>query len=277
MSSITFTKLHGCGNDFIAIDNRQMAYSLEDIIAITPQMCNRKIGVGADGILLLNPPSKSDTNFEMVYRNADGSDAGMCGNGGRCIAKFANLLGLGNDFTFSVHEALYHATVHANNVKLKWLDLKVSVKSKTTANELGPIYQLYTGTDHVVLLNQDLSDTGDLIKRGAKLRHDKILNPAGTNVNFVETLNEPNSEIQKIDAVTYERGVENLTLACGTGALASAITWHFASKAETDHQSITIAMPGGELLCSFEFNIKDQTYHALSLSGPAISVFNGVF
>jgi diaminopimelate epimerase len=254
-----------------------MAYSLEDIITITPQMCNRKMGIGADGILLLNPPSKSNTDFEMVYRNADGSDAGMCGNGGRCIAKFANLLGMGNSFNFSVHKGLYHAQVNTNNVQLKWIGLKVTVSSKTTDYEPSSIYQLNTGTDHVVLLDQDLSNAEDLIKRGAELRCDKVLNPAGTNVNFIAEVKDPNSELKKLNVVTYERGVENLTLACGTGALASAITWHSLGRADTDQQSLIIAMPGGELECSFEFNKKDQTYHALSLSGPAISVFNGVF
>ena len=277
MNSIPFTKLHGCGNDFIAIDNRAKIFSLPEIIAQTPAMCSRKLGIGADGIIVLNPPAKPDTDFEMIYRNADGSDAGMCGNGGRCIAQFAHSLGMGKHFNFSVHEGLYSAVVRSANVQLSWKGLKVRVEKHYLAKDKIDLFQLFTGTDHVVLLEQNISNTARLIQVGAAIRYNKELNPRGTNVNFIAPISDSSSSITTLNAITYERGVENLTLACGTGALASAIAWCYAQKSTLPQNTIMIKMPGGELLCEFNFNEETEEFDNLRLRGAAIAAYNGVY
>jgi diaminopimelate epimerase len=277
LNSIPFTKLHGCGNDFIAIDNREQAFSISDLIAQTPAMCNRKLGIGADGLLVLNTPVKPNTDFEMIYRNADGSDAGMCGNGGRCIAQFANSLGMGKNFRFSVHKGLYSTIVNPTEVQLSWEGLKVSVRKKHLAQEIITLFQLFTGTDHVVLLDQDLSNSAALLQVGAAIRYNKALNSKGTNVNFIAKSSENGLSKSTLNVITYERGVEDLTLACGTGALASAIAWHFAHKSTQLLNTTMIKMPGGKLLCEFRFNLETKEYDNLCLSGAAITVYNGVY
>lgn len=276
MNAIPFTKLHGCGNDFVAIDNRNNTFSLNQIIELTPALCHRKFGIGADGVLLLNPPTKANTHFEMIYRNADGSDAGMCGNGGRCIAKFASSLGMGQNLNFSVHNGLYSAFVNDQEVHLSWLGLEVLVQ-KINVEGNDTVFQLYTGTDHVVLFDQDLTNSSDLVKHGRSIRYNTVLNPNGTNVNFVAPVIEETNDRQKLRVVTYERGVEDLTLACGTGALASSIAWHFARSSKQTDNAVLIEMPGGILTCSFTFNSNSYSYEKLQLTASATIVYSGVY
>lgn len=280
MNSIPFTKTQGCGNDFVTIDNRDGRFSLEQLVAVAPTICDRKLGVGADGLLVLNKPTKPNTDFEMIYRNADGSDAGMCGNGGRCIAYFASSLGMPKQMKFSVHDGLYSATVKASGVQLEWLGLTVKVEKKHLDNpQKIELYQLNTGTDHVVLLDQDLSSADYLVNKGATIRYNKDINPIGTNVNFIATYTGEtiSSKPQVLEVVTYERGVEDLTLACGTGALASAITWHFANNNTQIENTIIISMPGGALSCDFNFDNEANLYLNLKLTGSTKIVFNGVY
>lgn len=279
MNSIPFTKTQGCGNDFVTIDNRNGRFSLEQLVELAPTICDRKLGIGADGLLVLNKPNKPNTDFEMIYRNADGSDAGMCGNGGRCIAHFASSLGMGNDLNFSVHNRIYTAKTFEDEVRLTWNDLKVAVSELHIEDDNHPIYQLYTGTDHIVLLDQDLSNTSKLVQKGAALRHNKAINENGTNVNFIanDSHSAFSTKNNTLKSVTYERGVEDLTLACGTGALACAIAWHFANNSSEMENTIIISMPGGALTCDFYFDMETNLYQNLQLTGSTKIVFDGVY
>lgn len=271
MSLITFHKMEGAGNDFVLIDNRTHGLSMEEIISITPTLCDRKFGIGADGLLVLEASQKDGIDYTMIYRNADGSDAGMCGNGGRCIALFASNHGFGNTQTFSVHDAIYTAKVDKieHEVSIGFPDALAPKKIQINKKKY---VQVYTGTEHIVSFEEleRLEDEEDLVAEGAFIRNHPVLNPPGTNVNFVCIEDEDTIFLQ-----TYERGVENLTLACGTGALASAIATHFSSKTAGNTFNYSVTVKGGQLGVSFTFNETTNTYTHLILSGPANFVFTG--
>lgn len=233
-----FYKLQGAGNDFIVFDGRSGQLSLEDIISLAPRLCHRRLGIGADGIMALFPPSSHGHAYTMIYRNADGSDAGMCGNGGRCIARLAVHLGVEPKHRFRVHNDVYEVEVLKNTVVLN-MPATPSVSQIKHSSGLS-LQRIQTGTDHVVLyVDKDTFTKDDtLINLGRSLRHDPLFAPAGTNVNFI--LNEPGDMLR---IKTYERGVENLTLACGTGTLAAAIVHHHLScipHAKGDDKNTTL-------------------------------------
>lgn len=271
---IDFVKMQGCGNDFVVLDNRTNTFSIEQLIDLAPTLCHRKFGIGADGLMAIHPPKIEGTSYEMIYRNADGSDAGMCGNGGRCIARFAESLGLSAKHSFSVHNKVYNAKVNAaeNRVQLNWADLKTKPLKRIWNNELSLI-QVYTGTEHEVLITNEQHSSDWQRKVGLKIREDLQLNPSGCNVNFMTY-----SNTATLDVVTYERGVEDLTLACGTGALASAIAWHSEHREVLNSSYETkISMPGGDLICGFQFDAETGAYSQLSLTGEAVIVFRGSY
>ena len=268
-TALSFTKMEGAGNDFIVIDNRSLNISLEKIIEITPRLCDRKYGIGADGILVLAKPQIPDADFTMIYRNADGSDAGMCGNGGRCLALFAAQNGFKTDHHFNVHENLYKAEVKKDEVSIHF---PVTVIPKVLMIAEQKFIQANAATEHLVKFveKEELQDEPSLITTGREIRMNPAVNPPGTNVNFVCFDNENHISVQ-----TYERGVENLTLACGTGALASAIAAHQHKKSEGEHAQVKVKMKGGELTATFDFDPKTNTYYNLILTGPANFVFEG--
>ena len=262
--------MQGTGNDFIVIDNRDARLTMDQLIAITPELCDRKFGIGADGLIALQDSLFAD--YEMVYRNADGSDAGMCGNGGRCIALFASKLGFPNNHSFSVHGNVYKATVNNDQATVK-----LHFPVKTTPRVLEQIHkntiiQVDSGTEHIVMqLEKKSLEEDELLKKvGRKLRYHKYFQPKGTNVNFFADL-----EHQKLALQTYERGVEDLTLACGTGALATAIAWH-CLKSNTDRENqFTIQTEGGTLRVTFVYDADTKKYINLTLEGAADFVFKG--
>ncbi|WP_343486819.1 diaminopimelate epimerase [Allomuricauda sp. d1] len=252
---LKFHKYQGTGNDFILVDNRQLIFPKNDtkLIAL---LCNRRFGVGADGLILLENDKMSD--FKMVYFNSDGNESSMCGNGGRCIVAFAKELGLvENDATFNAVDGLHTASIQNNNVTLQMVDV-TEVKSKPKSLFLN------TGSPHHVQLVNDLQ-TLDVKTEGAKLRYG-LYGKAGSNINFVQPINADTFEVR-----TYERGVEGETLSCGTGVTAVAIAMHHAQKTASD--SITIKTLGGELKVSFQRNGKG--YGQIKLSGPATLVYKG--
>ena len=271
MSSLRFYKMEGAGNDFVVIDNRETGYSLDEIISITPKLCNRKFGVGADGMLVLEPAERQDLDYTMIYRNADGSDAGMCGNGSRCLALFAAHHGFESNQSFNVHDAVYRAQVDKieHRVSVFFPEVKlprwIEVDSKK-------FLQVYTGTEHVVAFEapSKLEDEETLVSEGRAVRMNPKLNPPGTNVNFV-----CKNGSQSIELQTYERSVENLTLACGTGALASAIATHFDDDNGTGDFEYTVNVKGGILSVSFRYDSETNIYSNLKLTGPAHFVFEG--
>jgi len=291
-TSIPFTKIQATGNDFVVINNMDGQFTMDQMIHLTPGLCDRKFGVGADGCLFLCAYSSHD--FEMIYRNADGSDAGMCGNGGRAICLFAHRLGLGNSFTFTVHGVSYSGQMITDSViSLGFNELKCS-PTRLAGDE--PQFFVYTGTDHLVVpVSQDaLRDLDFLHKQGRTLRYDPRFLPKGTNVNFCCF-----TSTEEIEICTYERGVEALTLACGTGSIACSIVEHYLRHSHLrhpdprhlnpshlnpkhpdsgkDHASYRVINPGGSLDVRFDRDPIDHQYHHIFLTGEAVVTFTGLW
>ncbi len=252
---VTFYKYQGTGNDFIMVDNRSKTFPKNntDIIAT---LCDRHFGIGADGLILLE--NDTVTDFKMIYFNADGNESTMCGNGGRCIVAFAYKLELfENNTTFTAIDGLHYATIKNNIVSLQMIDVnEVDVFDKYVFTN--------TGSPHHVQLVNDLANY-DVFSNGKKIRNE-VYGTEGSNVNFVEQLNNNTFKVR-----TYERGVENETLACGTGVTAVALAMHSTKK--TDSSSINLPVEGGELRVSFEE--KNGNYTNIFLTGPATFVFKG--
>lgn len=270
--NIPFTKMQAAGNDFVVIDNRSELVTKDELISWAPVICDRKFGVGSDGILALFPPGLSTVDYTMFYRNPDGSDAGMCGNGARCIALFARSLGFKSQHAFNVHNNIYQADVSGPNSVLISFPMEAEVKEKNVDGE--QLYAIHTGTEHVVKTvdDQELKNEEDLVSRGQRLRdHDQFV-PQGTNVNFICGTDSASLKLQ-----TYERGVENLTLACGTGAIASALVWHHIQDDNTSKLKYNVETKGGTLMVHFSFDPESKTYKNIKLEGPAHFVFEGTF
>lgn len=269
---IPFVKMQGTGNDFVVIDNRNSTFTKEQLIALTPKICHRKFGVGSDGLLALQAPVVDETDFEMLYRNPDGSDAGMCGNGSRCLARYASSLGMGEQMKFSVHDRVYTAVIQ--NKEVVEIQFPVSTKVREISVDSEKLLQVYTGTEHVVMNVPafKLEDEEELFEKGRKLRYNDNFKPKGTNVNFFCGFDEDRISVQ-----TYERGVEDLTLACGTGAIASAIAWHHRQQLGYHSNEITVHTQGGNLRVAFDYKPDKDTYTNIKLTGPAHFVFKGTY
>jgi len=258
---ISFTKMSGAGNDFIVMDNRDGEYSFLGETQIR-KLCTRRMGVGADGLLMLESSDSHD--FAMRYFNADGRLGSMCGNGGRCIAQFGwTLAGASkNQLSFEANGNSYFATVLADGV------IKLNMLAPTDFREAFRVEDYIcvyvdTGSPHAILFMENL-DAVNVVEIGRKIRHNREHFPDGTNVNFVEVLSP-----EKIRVRTFERGVEDETLACGTGAVASAVMSYRLGKVSAT--SVCVQVQGGDLLTiAFDEKMKQVT-----LSGPAIEVFQG--
>ncbi|TBX70448.1 diaminopimelate epimerase [Flavobacterium silvisoli] len=254
---INFTKYQGTGNDFVMIDNREGIFPKNDTVLIE-KLCDRRFGIGADGLILLeNDP---ETDFRMVYYNSDGNESSMCGNGGRCLVAFAKSLRLiGNETDFLATDGLHHASI-LNDGTIS-LQMK-SVDMVTIANDY---VFLNTGSPHHVMLVDDLKNF-DVKTKGAQIRYSDLYGKAGSNVNFVKQLGDNHFALR-----TYERGVEDETLSCGTGATAVAIAMHALGKTDSHH--IMLDVEGGKLEVSF---VKEgSVYQNVFLKGPATFVFEG--
>lgn len=270
-SPLIFSKMHGAGNDFILFDNRAIKLTDEEISKIAPAICNRKFGVGADGLIALQFDDTKKADLIMVYKNPDGSDAGMCGNGARCFASFAVTLGSPTRFTFRVHNNVYKANIKKKSVAISF-DLTTKVLEQTVAKE--PLLNIYTNTEHVVCTvpATELQDEQKLTNKGRFLRNHPEFQPLGTNVNFISGTDKTKMQLQ-----TYERGVENLTLACGTGAIASAIGWHHLQQGNAGTHTYQIDVKGGTLTVHFSFDKESESYNNIKLEGPASFVFEGQY
>ena len=251
---VEFFKYQGTGNDFVVIDNRQDIFPKNNTKIIS-RLCDRRFGVGADGLILLENDSMSD--FYMNYYNSDGSQS-MCGNGGRCAVAFAHFLGIiDGQTTFKAIDGLHTATIKGDIVTLKMHDVK-EVRQKEAYSFLD------TGSPHHVQLVDGLKKL-DVEHEGAKLRYG-LYGETGSNINFVEQINSDSFEVR-----TYERGVEGETLSCGTGVTAVAIAMHKTGK--TASSEVHIKTLGGDLTISFDQ--QNGTYSAVYLQGPAQMVFKG--
>lgn len=267
--SLPFVKIHGAGNDFILFDNRTLQLSDEQISSFTPKLSNRKFGIGSDGVIALNYDNQKQADLVMTYKNPDGSDAGMCGNGARCFASYAVTLGAPHDFTFRVHDKVYRAVVQKNSVVIEF-PLETSVKKVTIEDK--EFLDIYTNTEHIVsvLPKNELGNEKELITTGRQLRHHDTFAPKGTNINFIA-----GTDHNKLSLQTYERGVEDLTLACGTGAIASALAWHHLQESGPGEFRYQINVKGGTLFIHFAFSSDNKTYSSVKLEGPTAFVFEG--
>ena len=252
---ITFFKYQGTGNDFVLIDNREERFP-KDNTELVAKICDRRFGVGADGLMLLeNHPT---TDFRMVYYNSDGKLSSMCGNGGRCMVHFAKHLGIISEkTTFEAVDGLHEATIDKDWVSLKMADVK-------RINVAEDFAFLDTGSPHHVEMVTGLKDF-DVFSKGRDIRN-KIYGEEGANVNFVEQIEDSIFSVR-----TYERGVEDETLSCGTGVTAVALAMFETGK--TKKNSVTLKTPGGQLKVRFE-KARDG-YKNIFLEGPAIQVFKG--
>ncbi len=263
--------MHGAGNDFILFDNRTLNLSNEQIEELTPRLSNRKFGVGSDGVIALHYDRTKEADLVMTYKNPDGSDAGMCGNGARCFANYAVTLGAPSTFSFRVHDKVYRAETQTNSAIIHF-PLKTEVYKQIV--EGTELLNVYTNTEHIVCpVSEDmLAEETDLVEKGRELRYHNEFKPAGTNVNFISGTKPESLSLQ-----TYERGVEQLTLACGTGAIASGIAWHHMQDAGGGNYHYQINVKGGTLTVHFSFSEHSGHYSSIKLEGPTAFVFDGHF
>lgn len=255
--TLQFHKYQGTGNDFIIMDNYHAA-----IPALTTKqikkLCDRHFGIGADGLMLLN--KKEGYDFEMKYYNADGNESSMCGNGGRCLVKFAHQSG--------IHKSSYHFLAidgeHEAEIDIDGtVSLKMNEVHKVEYHNSHAI--INTGSPHFVKFASDVEDI-DVVESGRSVRYSDSFAKEGINVNFVETLSEDSIYVR-----TYERGVEDETLSCGTGVTAAAL---LSAHNENGFNTVNVKTPGGHL--SVEFNrVDDKNFTDIWLNGPAVFVFKG--
>jgi len=267
---IKFVKMNGAGNDFIVIDNRENVLKDFDINHFVRMVCRRGKSVGADGLMLLERSNLAD--FRMRYFNSDGSEGEMCGNGARCIARFANYLNVaGQHMRFETIAGIHEAVVVGEEVRIMFPDLKVDEFKLFQRHDFGfgsVEYHFGTvGVPHVVIFRQDVeSMRADLLLNwGRKIRYALDVFPKGTNVNFVEVAGS-----SRIIVRTYERGVENETLACGTGSIASSIVSFLIQAVEPP---VSVKMRGGELKVGFERH--ENEFRNVYLQGDARIVAEG--
>lgn len=259
---IHFYKYQGTGNDFILIDNRTKFFKNDT--KLIAHLCDRKFGIGADGLILLENPKNHEEDFEMIYFNADGKESSMCGNGGRCAVAFANLLGIiGQETVFSAIDGTHHARIENGQVRLQMKDVPEIMQTNET-------YFLDTGSPHHIVFTSDL-ETLDVKTEGAKIRNNETYREEGVNVNFVS--HGPARNVNIFFVRTFERGVEDETLSCGTGVTAVALAAHFSGK--TSDEIIQIKTLGGALSVSFTPTQRRGCYENIWLSGPAELVFEG--
>ncbi|MFK7032235.1 diaminopimelate epimerase [Flavobacterium oreochromis] len=254
---LTFYKYQGTGNDFVILDNRDLTFPKNDTKLIH-FLCDRRFGIGADGLMLLE--NDNSTDFKMVYYNADGNESSMCGNGGRCLVAFAKKMGVINDVTtFIAVDGVHHASIIEENiVSLQMIDVEsIQVTSEYVF--------LNTGSPHHVQEVSNLKEL-DVKTEGAKIRYSDLYGKAGSNINFVSQKGENDFIIR-----TYERGVEDETLSCGTGATAVALAMFHLGKSTSN--KIGIQVEGGKLQIAFEKDVKG--YKNIHLIGPAQFVFQG--
>lgn len=253
----TFYKYQGTGNDFVMIDNRN-GFFPKDNIALVEKLCDRRFGIGADGLILLE--NDTDSDFRMVYYNSDGNPSSMCGNGGRCIVSFAKNLGIiQKETTFTAADGLHHATIFDNGI------VSLQMKDVDTVDITAEYVFLDTGSPHHVQMEDDLGHL-DVKTLGAKIRYSDMYGKAGSNVNFVHQENEDTFSLR-----TYERGVEDETLSCGTGATAVAIAMKAIGK--TNAESVNLNVEGGKLTVTFHET--DGKFTEVFLKGPAQFVYKG--
>ena len=257
---ISFYKYQGAGNDFIMLDGFSTSYDSGLDHRVVAALCDRRCGVGADGLIIINPLEEL-LDFEMLYYNADGKPGSMCGNGGRCAFQFARDLRIISDrseflATDGPHEAFLHDD---GNISLKMSDVKQVERLDART------FVVDTGSPHFVRIVDDI-DAVDVFREGRAIRYSDAYKEKGINVNFIEILSD------RIRIATYERGVEDETLACGTGVTASALV---SMELNLLNGKIRVEAKGGTLFVEAERNTDNGQYESVWLTGPAIKTFEG--
>jgi diaminopimelate epimerase len=255
---VNFCKYEGAGNDFILVDDRKRDFP-STRYDLVKHLCDRRFGIGADGLMLLQ--SLKDYDFSMVYYNADGNEGSMCGNGGRCIAAFSGTLGITGD------KARFMAVDGEHQAELISPDYVRLNMQNVISVETGPdYYVLDTGSPHYVTFLSSIEST-DVLAEGRKIRYSGRFRDKGINVNYVEDRGD------HIVVRTYERGVENETLACGTGVVAAVICSALRKKHDNNSYSMPVKVSGGLLKVSY--SVHDGRFTDIWLEGPATFVFEG--
>lgn len=268
MAQIRFTKAVASGNDFIIIDNRDNKFS-DDFSSIAKTLCKRKLSVGSDGLLILEDSKNAD--LKMRIFNPDGSEVTMCGNGARCTALFAYLNKWCSDnLKIQTEAGILEATVHNEKIRLRMTDpnhIRLD-NDLGLGNTIFKAHFIDTGVPHVVhFLQDDVNIEGYPVREmGQKVRYHKLFEPEGTNANFAKVLSE-----NKIRLRTYERGVEDETLACGTGAVASAIVSYLVNGTR---QPVEVLTTSGDIL-NIYFSANNKKIHNVYLEGSAKIVYEG--
>lgn len=256
---LTFSKFHGAGNDFVMVNCFEKQFSMTE--SQIRQICDRRLGIGADGLILLSPSKEHD--FKMTYYNSDGREGSFCGNGGRCIVAFAHINGIKNNtHTFEAFDGIHRYEAERLSEKDFWVSISMKDVDSYKLNDKTLIID--TGSPHYVTMVHDLKNF-DVFNEGAKIRYDKSISTDGVNVNFMEVIDN------EFHIRTYERGVEDETLACGTGTTASAI----AASLWFGGENIDI----NTMLCrlNVRFKRKGNSFRNIVLSGPAAYVFDGFY
>lgn len=255
--TIQFFKYQGTGNDFIMIDNRNDVFPKNNTKLIK-QLCDRRFGIGADGLILLENDKISD--FKMVYYNSDGNESSMCGNGGRCIVAFAKQLNvIEEETTFIAVDGEHYAKISDEGT------VSLQMKNVDEIKMASDYVFLNTGSPHHITLVEDVKSI-PVKEIGSQIRYSDLYGKAGSNVNFVEIISDSLFAVR-----TYERGVEDETLSCGTGVTAAAIAMNAIGK--TNSNEIALLVEGGELKVTFKKEGKN--YSDVFLIGPATFVFEG--
>lgn len=253
---IQFSKYQGAGNDFIMLDNRDGKYSFLSIEQIR-YLCDRKFGIGADGLIKIN--SHPSLDFEVDYYNADGSKS-FCGNGGRCAVSFCGKIGIDvKNTSFMGYDGEHKAMLEGTDIQLEMNDVK-EVKT------IGKDFEIYTGSPHYIRFSENIREV-DIFTFGREIRYNDTYKKEGINVNVVEELGENSLFVR-----TYERGVENETLACGTGVTACALAYAY-KKGKTGENTIKIKVQGGQLAVRFHYD--GTHFKNVWLIGPGTFVFEG--
>ncbi|MDG1357786.1 MAG: diaminopimelate epimerase [Akkermansiaceae bacterium] len=265
---LSFHKMNGAGNDFVVIDNRSLDTNLNrQQIA---QLCDRQRGVGADGLLAVEP-AEAGADFKFRYYNADGGEAEMCGNGARCFGKYTAMLTGENTkhVTFETIAGTLSADIIGDNVRIAMSDpFDLALNADLQVDDLdSDIHIINTGVPHTVVFTEDLKKF-DVLGLGAAIRYHDYFAPKGTNANFTTILSD-----QHIAIRTYERGVEGETLACGTGMTACALIHHLLNGAASP---ISVDVEGGETLEIGFIPGSNQSFTSVTLTGPADFVFQGI-
>jgi diaminopimelate epimerase len=264
---IPFHKYQGTGNDFVIVDQRKKQWLTRNDQARIEQLCDRRFGIGADGLMLLQ--QHNDLDFEMIYFNADGRESSMCGNGGRCLTAFAHAQGVfDKKCTFWAIDGAHEAMVTAKN----WVALKM-IDVQNVQSDSQDAFLMNTGSPHYVIFSEDISDL-NIYELGREVRYSNRFRKEGVNVNFVEFLGQ-----NEVEVATYERGVEAETLSCGTGVTAAAIATFLKKSlknaAQPTAQHIHIKTKGGNLEVKFDVAQNGQLFQNIWLCGPATPVFEG--